>query len=124
MLSIFGLSAIPGDPLHKTHATFVLNIIPSSLQNILHIPLYAGLALSIIWCWGLDAHKKNTYLYVFLISTIFAISDEIHQMTVPGRFASMSDLTLDVFGILCGLVLAKKHVKYRLSSQNLAKNPP
>jgi VanZ family protein len=38
----------------------------------------------------------------FLVAMLYALSDEWHQSFVPGRDASLLDLTMDALGILIG----------------------
>lgn len=68
-------------------------------QNLLHIPLFFGLALT--WIYAL----KNTIKAVtprltaaLLLTVIYGVSDEIHQYFTPGRYASFSDIFLDALG--------------------------
>lgn len=44
--------------------------------------------------------KKNLILIAVLIAIIYGISDELHQLFVPGRDCSIKDVLLDSFGIL------------------------
>lgn len=44
-------------------------------------------------------------LLVFMFSIFYAISDEIHQLFVPGRLASIKDLLVDGAGNLCAIFL-------------------
>lgn len=43
--------------------------------------------------------------YAFGLSVLFAISDETHQLFVPGRGGQVSDVLLDSFGALLGIGL-------------------
>lgn len=42
----------------------------------------------------------------FIIGTIYAASDEFHQLFVPGRSGQISDVMLDSAGVLAGILLA------------------
>jgi len=44
-------------------------------------------------------------LSVILYPSTFALFDELHQMFIPGRAFQWIDLTLDLVGILVGLIL-------------------
>lgn len=44
---------------------------------------------------------------ILLISLIYAVSDEFHQLFVIGRFASAKDVLTDFTGSLCSLLLIK-----------------
>ena len=57
---------------------------------------------------GLILHYKNInkkYLLAFLICVIYAISDEIHQLFVPGRAGQVRDVLIDSAGSLLGIIL-------------------
>ena len=44
------------------------------------------------------SNKLNLYLPIF-ICLIYAISDELHQSLVPGRYATLRDVGYDMFGV-------------------------
>lgn len=48
--------------------------------------------------------KKKLFLGITL-SLIFAFLDEAHQIVVPGRSASFSDISLDLFGIVLATLI-------------------
>ncbi len=80
------------------------------VSNLAHIPAYA--VLTFLWFKAFERRKIrghfNGVIVVILISLIlFAISDEIHQSFVPGRFASYMDVGLDLLGILLGFSIFK-----------------
>ncbi len=56
-----------------------------------------------------NENRKNRYIWVLLISFIiclmYAISDEIHQIFVPGRGAQISDVLLDSLGAGTGIII-------------------
>lgn len=103
MLSIFALSSIPdnGGPNNSANDGQLLIWIPPGLQNLLHIPLFGGLAAC--WYWAMrqsEISRCKKILFIAVISTTYALLDELHQTAVPGRFGSFSDFSLDVAGIL------------------------
>jgi VanZ family protein len=51
-------------------------------------------------------------LIVFLISVVYAFSDEIHQFFVPGRFVSLKDILIDGAGNLCAIFLINRIDKF------------
>lgn len=63
-------------------------------------------------------YNKNIYLSA-IICIIYSISDEIHQMFVPGRSCQILDIGLDCLGSISGIFLLyliynyKKTKKYR-----------
>ena len=50
-----------------------------------------------------NINKK--YPLAFLICVIYAISDEIHQLFVPGRAGQIRDVLIDSAGSLLGIIL-------------------
>ena len=60
------------------------------------------LASGLILYYG-NINKK--YLLAFLICVIYAISDEIHQLFVPGRAGQVRDVLIDSAGSLLGIIL-------------------
>jgi VanZ family protein len=64
--------------------------------------LGAMAARALIW-----KQRPTVGLFVipFFASELYALSDEIHQIFVPGRAFDIPDLFIDGAGILCGLIL-------------------
>ena len=46
-----------------------------------------------------------------VIAGIWALLDEYHQLFVPGRFGSWTDVVLDEIGVAVGLVMAIRNEK-------------
>lgn len=77
-------------------------------SNLLHVPLFAGLA----FCWlktlsgGQEIPARLCWV-VFLVAATYAALDEWHQSFVPGRFASVGDFLLDITGILSMILILR-----------------
>ena len=63
--------------------------------------LYRALYGSLLG-WNLIA-ARNT----FIIGVLYAVSDELHQLFVPGRHASVTDVGIDAAGILLALLVIR-----------------
>jgi len=101
MAGIYALSSIPDLDTPETAAEKLLQWAPPELQNLLHIPLFGGLA--VVWHWSLRPSIGNRRLrltLVFIITTLYAVLDEWHQLHVPGRFGSLTDVALNLVGIM------------------------
>lgn len=61
-----------------------------------------------------DISKK--YLISILICIIYATSDEIHQIFVPGRACQIRDILIDSIGSITGVYL------YKLINTKILKN--
>ncbi len=119
ILSLFYISAIfalAGSPVVRILA-------PLNLYILLHIPLYGILTILLFFSFmPMDQTPDSPRSLVIpsLIAGVTAlgvgIADEIHQASIPGRDASVTDILLDVIGILFALliVLCKKRVSFIL----------
>ena len=87
--------------------------------SLLHIPLYGILTFLLIFSFMPlkfnptnqknqinQINQRNFYLIPGGIALIVAIADEIHQAYVPGREASITDVLLDLVGIILVLFFA------------------
>ena len=110
MALLYWLSSIPGTPLPDDPQLYALFYwLTPSIQNLLHIPAYAVLAVA--WRWALSAWfdlSLTPSLMAGLIATGYGIFDEWHQSFVPGRYASLTDVMFNVAGVLLGLWLAAR----------------
>ena len=104
MVGIFLLSSIPDDGTPETIGEKLLQWATPEFQNLLHIPLFGGLAAT--WYWALRPILDSTRLrlaVVFLITAAYSFLDEWHQLHVPGRYGSLTDIALNLVGIVATL---------------------
>ena len=109
MTGLILLSSIPGDitPDSSVGSAFVW--LPPTLQNLLHIPLYAG--LFVCWWWALGGHRsplKSRFAIAVGVSLSWAVVDETWQSFIPGRFGSFTDILLNTLGVSLAAYLAKR----------------
>lgn len=90
------------------HAFFVndvtLNLIHNPLRELMHTVvflIFALLLINVLVKFGI----KKVMLYCITISLIYALSDEIHQIYVPGRAFELLDIFLDFVGIMIANLL-------------------
>lgn len=101
MCLLFVLSSIPG-PSGDGQAWLLTDLEPV-LQNALHVPLY-GL-LQWLWLRALVRPARPmaaTVCFATLITVCYGCFDEFHQTLVPGRFASLMDVSLNILGAVIG----------------------
>jgi VanZ family protein len=91
---IFILSSIP-----SLHSNFKWDF---TLRKIAHVIEYLILTALFYWALKKSFNLKEIYLYLlpFLISLLYATTDEYHQTFVPGRFGTKFDVMVDLFGVL------------------------
>lgn len=84
--------------LHLTpEQASVLNLL---FRKFVHLTAFGLLA--VLFYHGL---RKKRFLLAWLFTTIYAASDELHQLYVPDRTASILDVGIDSLGALLALGL-------------------
>lgn len=95
------------------------------IRKTAHMSEYAVLAaLALCWLRGSFgfSERKNAAL-AFLLSTVYAATDEFHQIFVAGRAGRLSDVLIDASGAALTIFLLVFVVrKWRLTARISAKN--
>jgi VanZ family protein len=80
----------------------------------LHIAIYLILGFFVYRAFSLQP-VRLIFASTIITSMTFALSDEIHQIFVPGRSFQLLDLVADLVGVLIGVVLFKfgNHIYYK-----------
>ncbi len=77
------------------------------IDKICHWIEFAGLGFLLVRAFANTQHPKvrqNALLLALIITILFGMSDEIHQLFVPCRQADMFDLIADTFGAVFGIL--------------------
>jgi VanZ family protein len=75
---------------------------PEWAHVVTHFTEYAALAA--LWTWALwPAMGRRSFALAAAICFLYAISDEIHQSHVPGRYSDPWDVVVDSLGIAFAL---------------------
>lgn len=84
------------------------------LSWIAHFVEYAVLTL-LLWLAlrSTPALARAAAPVAFAIAVLYAITDELHQSFVPGRYPDVRDVLVDALGALAALWLARKHLGRR-----------
>ena len=74
------------------------------IRKVAHFTLYFILGITVYLL--LKEYKlKRIILYTILFCLIYAISDEIHQIFIPGRAFQVLDITIDTIGSIIAILL-------------------
>ena len=125
MVFIFCMSAQPGDESTVTSSRFcvlaarllfsdfetytaitqesITEGLTFAVRKAAHFSEYA--LLGFLWYICLR-HKPKNLLTAFLATAGYAVTDEIHQLFVPGRAGVIWDVVIDSSGGLCGILTA------------------
>ncbi len=87
------------------------------IRKTAHFSAYT--LLGILVSLAMAQHIRRFSLISFIIATLYAISDEIHQLYVPGRSGQISDVLLDSAGVALGCVMI--FILYKLINKERAK---
>ena len=129
MLMIFCLSAPPAEESDDTSGYFVSIVLKILVPNYdamepearselehkasfvvrktAHLTEYAILGFALLLHVMALQQKMNIRfpgLSAFLVGTLYAVSDEVHQLFVPGRSGEGKDVLLDSVGVLLGVL--------------------
>ncbi len=85
---LFALSSIPGDELPYVQA-------PLGFDKVLHIAAYAVFGMLAMRGW-FEAGVAPWIIFAFCVG--YGVTDELHQIFVPGRFPDVYDWIADVIG--------------------------
>lgn len=109
------------DTLEKVKPEIELN--PRKMNHILrkNAHFFAYLVLGILVMnlsktIKIDLFKATIYSLIFCI--LYAISDEFHQLFVPGRGAQLKDVIIDTSGSITGIIIYLLIFKIRYRMNN------
>jgi VanZ like family len=105
--AIVALSVVPGRAQPGDSAfVWLVSVTPAPLQKLMHVVAYATLAL--LWMWTLEkiGSLPLRIALAFTISVGIGAALEWYQLSVPGRFGSLTDALLNAAGTTIGLVAA------------------
>ncbi len=61
---------------------------------------------------------RREILAAFLIGTLYAVTDELHQIFVPGRACMATDVCIDAVGVLTGTFVAAFLLRNRFETKD------
>ena len=84
------------------------------IRKVAHFFLY--FVLGILWMNLLKEHRVSLgkqVIYSLLFCIMYACSDEIHQLFIPGRSGNIIDTMIDTTGSLCSIITIYLFKKYK-----------
>ena len=112
-LLIFVLTSIPG--------THVPNLFGTS-DKLKHFAAYFVLAFLLNFALYIQKRfpllSNRAMLFTFLITLIYGIFDEVHQIFIPGRAFDWWDLVADITGSILGIFIVKIIIRNNINDDN------
>lgn len=81
---------------HKNYEFFLRKAAHFTEYLILALLFYRAMVVS-------DVRVKKNFIITFIFCFLYAISDEVHQIFVPGRAFAIKDILIDTSGAALGL---------------------
>ena len=77
-------------------------------DKVFHLVLYFGLGGLTLWALRMTRlnGKISIFYIAFICVALYGLSDELHQLFVPGREFSLFDLLADAVGAAFGILIA------------------
>lgn len=84
----------------------IIFIVDAIIRKLAHYTIYIlGGILITGFVKTLSIKTKQVVIYSILIGAIYASSDEIHQLFVPGRSGKITDVLIDTIGVATGICI-------------------
>jgi VanZ family protein len=97
---VFWLSSIPKDELPE--------MMIFRFDKLLHLAEYTVFGILLMLAYSTSQSRRVTErasLFALTTGILYGGTDELHQLLVPGRYASVFDLIADAIGISLGIYL-------------------
>ncbi len=80
--------------------------IAAPVRKTAHFTIYTSLGMLIYLCARtFEGENKRKMLLSLILAFLYACTDEIHQLFVPGRSGQFKDVCIDSCGALFGIIL-------------------
>lgn len=84
----------------------ILERTESIIRKVAHFSIYTLVGLLLMSFVNTYDLKENKRIMISLcIGALYATSDELHQLFVPGRSGQITDVILDSMGVLLGILI-------------------
>lgn len=79
-------------------------------RKSVHLCAFGVLALLIYQCFD-----REKYVWPWILTIVYAATDELHQAFIPSRTGSIIDVGIDSLGAIIALTLARVYMEFRKS---------
>lgn len=88
-----------------------LKYIPRYSDKLKHLVAYLILTFLLYWFYFIKNKKtdlsRKQITFLAILTSVYGILDELHQLLIPGRSCDIGDWFADVIGVILGLIIAK-----------------
>lgn len=115
VVSVF--DTVTGQNWNETKKTAYAQGIDHPVRKMAHLTEYAllggAIAFGMLNSFSFGMNWRKFYIFTQFTGSIYAGSDEFHQLFVPGRAGRMSDVLIDSIGIFIGLWICSRIYIYK-----------
>lgn len=88
-----------------------IELIHNPFREMMHMVEYLILAILLINVLKQKKSKEKIIVITILFGFIYATTDEIHQIFIPGRTFEYFDIMMDMIGTILGSLIGNKIIK-------------
>lgn len=94
--------------LHISLPESVITFLRVFIRKVAHFSIYMllGFFMYLLMHTGYSVKEKASAWQAVLYSFLYAVTDEVHQMFVPGRSCMLKDVVIDTWGASFGVAIA------------------
>jgi len=90
--------------LTETDKAALLEVLDGTVRKCAHFAIYAALGFFLLGALR-RTFDHSTALITIIFCVLYAVSDEVHQFFVGGRSGQISDVFVDSFGSIAGMLV-------------------
>lgn len=94
--------------ISKDNINSVVELLHNPIRELMHFLEYLVLSFLVMNVLKQNNIKENIILVSIIFSFIYAVTDEIHQVFIPGRTFEYLDILLDTLGSILGSIIGYK----------------
>jgi len=103
---VIALTIVPGNPQPGDSAfVWAIELTPAAVQKLMHVVLYA--LLFAVWYWTFGVRRSPGLTTTACAIALIALGAvlEFVQLSIPGRFGTLIDVSLNTGGVAIGIAL-------------------
>ena len=106
----------------QTEIQQIVTTLNKPLRKCMHASVYLVLAILLMYTLNI-AHisVKNSTSFTVLFCFLYACSDELHQLFIPGRTGQFTDVLIDTLGCLLGIFIYLSWISKFKKSKKVSK---
>ena len=111
MIMIFIFSAMSADDSSVLSESLTMRLfgnpdLETPVRKAAHLLMYTFLGFFAANSFKYISRGKKAYIAPLCFASFYAVTDELHQLFVPGRSCELRDWAIDTLGALLGICIA------------------